>query len=131
MSNVGVRVHDVLEDKILVSRESARQLWDVVRRALAGAGNEPLVVDFAGVEGLAPSFLDELLGAIDAPDTRAEDHEGARLIISHPPARLSLKFEAVARGRSMSIEALPDGSWLLTKRRPGTLAGQKAGRAAT
>jgi STAS-like domain of unknown function (DUF4325) len=129
MSTAEVRVHDVLKDKILVSRESARKLWDVVQQALAGAGKEPLVVDFAGVEGLAPSFLDELLAAIDASDARAKDHEGARLIISHPPARLSLKFEAVARGRSMSIEALPDGSWLLTKRRPGTLAGQTAGRA--
>jgi hypothetical protein len=131
MSTERVRVHDVLKDKILVSRESARQLWDVLQRALASAGNEPLVVDFAGVEGLAPSFLDELLAAIDAPDTRAKNQEGTRLIISHPPARLSLKFEAVARGRSMSIEALPDGSWLLSKRRPGTLAGQTARRAAT
>ena len=36
------------------------------------------------------------------------------LIVANPPTRLSLKFEAVARGHGMSVRALPDGSWLLT-----------------
>jgi len=118
------RVHDVLMDKILVSRESARLLEGPLRAMTASArrpadasGTTPLIVDFQGVEGVAPSFLDELLSILESL-IGSEGNGGERsLIVSNPPTRISLKFEAVARGHGMSVRALPDGSWLLTSTR--------------
>ncbi len=117
-----LRVHDVLKDRILVSRESARRLEDPLRTIMGNArtsgnasGMAPVAVDFAGVEGIAPSFLDELLSIFES---LVGAGGGERcLIVANPPTRLSLKFEAVARGHGMSVQAMPDGSWLLTDAR--------------
>ncbi|MBI4716746.1 MAG: STAS-like domain-containing protein [Planctomycetes bacterium] len=112
-----------MKDRILVSRESARLLEAPLRAAMTpapddgGVGNtEPLTVDFRGVEGIAPSFLDELVTLFES--LLAEAGGGERqLILSHPPTRLSSKFEAMARGHAMSVQLQPDGSWLLAKSR--------------
>ena len=116
-----LRVNDVLKDKILVSRESAHLLEDAMN-AMTAAAKTPgdpsdtasMAVDFEGIEGIAPSFLDELLSIFDSIiGSETSDLERC-LVVANPPTRLSLKFEAVARGRGMSVRALPDGSWLLT-----------------
>ncbi len=110
-----LRVHDVLQDKILVSRESARVLENALGSALTGSGNAggAITVDFAGVEGIAPSFLDELISIFEALLARETDRHERRLIVANPPTRLSSKFEAIARGHRMSIRTLADGGWLL------------------
>ncbi len=116
-----LRVHEVLKDRILVSRESARLLEDGLRAMLPGPrtpGNAspptPVAVDFEGVEGMAPSFLDELLSIFESLIGLETNGPERCLIVAHPPTRLSLKFEAIARGHGMSVRALPDGSWCLT-----------------
>ena len=115
-----LRVHDVIEDRILVSRESAHLLENALRAMMTGppnpgaaSGATPLTVDFDGVQGVAPSFLDELLSIFESLVVPGIDGRGQCLTIANPPTRLSLKFEAVARGHGMSVEALPGGSWLL------------------
>ncbi len=121
-----LRVSSILKDAILVSRESARQLEDPLRTIMENArtpgnasGTTPVAVDFAGVEGIAPSFLDELLSIFES--LVGTDGDGEKcLIVANPPMRLSLKFEAVARGHAMSVRALPDGSWFLTDARNGS-----------
>ncbi len=115
-----LRANDILKDKILVSRESAHLLEDALRAMMADAGTDgnaadgiSIAVDFDGVAGIAPSFLDELLSVFESligAETGA--HERC-LVVVNPPTRLSLKFEAVARGHGMSVRALPDGSWCL------------------
>jgi len=116
-----IRVTDVLQDRILVSRESARLLESAIVTALERwpapskhSDEQPIALDFEGVEGMAPSFLDELLlilGSLMA----ARGHGGLQdLIVTHPPTRLSRKFEAVARGHNLSAGVQPDGSWRLT-----------------
>jgi len=112
-----IRVNDILKDRILVSRESARLLEDALKKtilcpALPG-GETPVTVDFEGVEGMAPSFLDELLSAFESLVGKETNGQGRCLIVANPPTRLSLKFEAIARGHGMSVTALPDGSWRL------------------
>ena len=119
-----LRVNDVLKDKVLVSRESAHLLEDALNAIMAAAGTPEnasgttsMGIDFEGVEGMAPSFLDELLSIFESIMGSAADARERCLIVTNPPARLSLKFEAVARGHGMSVRALPDGSWLLTDSR--------------
>jgi hypothetical protein len=116
-----LRVNDVLKDKILVSREAARLLEHALRAVIVGAGAHvnatdatPVAVDFEGVEGIAPSFLDELLSVFESVVGAETDGRKRCLMVTNPPTRLSLKFEAIARGHGMSIQALPDGSWFLT-----------------
>ncbi len=105
----------------MVSRESARRLEDALRTAMArtttheNAGcTTPAIVDFEGVEGVAPSFLDELLSIFESIIGAEGNDRVPCLIVANLPTRLSLKFEAVARGHGMSVQALPDGSWFLT-----------------
>ncbi|MEE8169053.1 MAG: hypothetical protein V3T70_00765 [Phycisphaerae bacterium] len=81
------------------------------------SGKTPPAIDFEGVEGVAPSFLDELLSIFESFIGTEANGDERSLIIANPPARLSLKFEAVARGHGMSVRQLPDGSWLLTDSR--------------
>ncbi len=114
-----LRVKDVLNDKILVSRESARALAQPLRAMMEiperGSATEasPLTVDFEGVEGMAPSFLDELLTLFDALLATAAGNADRTLTVANPPARLSRKFEAAARGHGLSVRLLPDGSWAI------------------
>lgn len=119
-----LRVNDFLKDKILVSRESAHLLEDALRAMMAAvrapgnpSGTTSMSVDFEGVEGIAPSFLDELLSIFESIIGSENNDCGRSLIVANPPTRLSLKFQAVARGHGMSVRALPDGSWLLTDSR--------------
>jgi len=119
-----LRVHDVLKDRVLVSRESARLLEDALSALMISArtpgeacGTTPVAVDFEGVEGIAPSFLDELLSIFESLIGAATNGDERCLIVANPPTRLSLKFEAIARGHGMSVRALPDGSWFLTDTR--------------
>ncbi len=116
-----LRVHDVLRDRILVSRESAHLLEDALIAMIAAArtpGNPSdttsVAVDFEGIEGIAPSFLDELLSIFESIIGSETNAREQCLVVVNPPTRLSLKFEAVARGHGMSVRVLPDGSWLLT-----------------
>ena len=119
-----LRVNDVLKDKILVSRESAHLLEDALSAMMAAArtpgnpsGTTSVAVDFEAIEGIAPSFLDELLSIFESIIGSETNARKRCLVVVNPPTRLSLKFEAVARGHGMSVRALPDGSWLLTDSR--------------
>lgn len=116
-----LHVATVLSDKILVSRESARQLEAAAHAVLEGAHpaeRDPnrgvLAVDFAGVEGVSPSFVDELMRVLQAAVNVRTAGRIHKLLIVHPPTRLSSKFEAIARGHHMSIQLLDDGAWELT-----------------
>jgi len=118
-----LRVNDILKDKILVSREAARLLEDPLRTLMGGANSSEqaspteanqVTIDFRDVEGVAPSFLDELLTIFESVLEQDANAKERRLIVANPPTRLSLKFEAVARGHGMSVHALADASWMLT-----------------
>jgi hypothetical protein len=109
-----IRVRDVLRDKILVSRESAHLLARPLRQAISdrrgdhGAADTAVTVDFEGVEGMAPAFLDEFLAVLESTLGGS-----AKICFVSQPTRLSLKFEAVARSRGLRVVQEHDGSWLL------------------
>ncbi|MGH2376111.1 MAG: STAS-like domain-containing protein [Actinomycetota bacterium] len=108
-----MRIHDFLNKQILVTRDSAQQLRPLVERQI-GPDVQALGLDFVGIEGLTPSFMDELLGVI------LETLEGHRnldfqIIVTNPPARLSSKFTAIGRGRGLSIEETEKDSWSIRR----------------
>ena len=120
-----LRVNDILKDPVLVSRESAHLLEDAIRSMISEgltsgkpASEKPatpsqVIVDFDGVAGVAPSFVDELIIIIETLLAADANGMGRGLMIENPPTRLSSKFEAIARGHGMSVRALENGSWLL------------------
>ncbi len=109
-----LRIRDVLREKILVSRESARLLAAPLRQVISQgtlpAGSQSsrdVTVDFEGIEGMAPSFLDEFLGVLESTVG-----VGSRIRFVAQPARLSLKFEAVARSRGLQVTQENGGRWV-------------------
>jgi hypothetical protein len=123
-----LRICDVIRDKILVSRESARlliaPLRELVSRGTPQGGLQPgreVTVDFEGIEGMAPAFLDEFLGVLESTVGSR-----SRILFVAQPARLSLKFEAVARSRGLRVTQENGGRWVF-ETSSTTAAKQKAG----
>ena len=105
-----LRVHDVFQQRALVTRDSARKL----AKALAGEpGDEDAVADFAGIEAVTPSFVDELLGSV-LREWAGRELTPRRLVFTNVPTRLSLKFAAIGRARSIRIEEEREGTWVIT-----------------
>lgn len=99
-----------LQKRLLVTRESAHALHDEVRSALRESDSW-LSLDFVGVQGVSPSFLDELLQVVH----RAAGEETWRslmILLTNPPAPLSSKFEAVGRGHKRVVRQSDEGDWI-------------------
>ena len=61
---------------------------------------------------MTPSFLDELLGAIEEFEAT---HDGKiEVVFLHPPTRLSSKFAAVGRARGYDVAETEENRWVLT-----------------
>jgi hypothetical protein len=108
-----IRIHDFLNKRILVTRDSAQQLRPLIEREIAPR-IQALGLDFVGIEGLTPSFMDELLGVI--LETLEKNKNGDfQILVTNPPTRLSSKFAAIGRGRGLSIEEVEKDSWSIRK----------------
>jgi hypothetical protein len=107
-----LRVNTILSDAVLVSRESARELTEAIEALLDQHPDSTVAVDFAGVAGVAPSFLDELLTVFESILGK-RGCARSELIVANPPTRLSSKFEAVARSHNLSAQPRDDGTWVL------------------
>lgn len=117
-----IYANTIYRDKILVTRESAHLLKEALESVIEahdGDGHpEPenvVTVDFCGIQGIAPSFLDELVTVLESVLDLKGNGRDCGLIVRNPPTRLSRKFEAIARGHQMIAEATADGSWLLKR----------------
>ena len=79
--------------------------------ALSGDEHE-LVLDFTGVQGMAPSFFDEVLSMIQ----ETAERNGKRQLtvrVTNPPTRLTSKFVAVARAHDVQASESADGTWVI------------------
>ncbi len=110
-----LKVFDLLKKRVLVTRQSARAIEAELGRALA-EGQGELVLDFSGVEGITPSFLDETLSVIEEFFQRMNGGE-FRVKIENPPTQLSSKFAAVGRGHGLDIRESDGKAWIIFKSR--------------
>jgi len=108
-----VMIYDLVGKRVLVTRQSARTIDPMLAIAVAEDEGE-VVLDFSGVDGITPSFLDEILAIIEK-HLRASQEGKFRVIVANPPTRLSAKFSAVGRGRGLSIGESERGAWIITK----------------
>lgn len=105
-----VRIRDVLDNRILVTRQSARKLEPKLA-SMAVSFPERLELDFSGIDGITPSFLDEILGIIQEHLARKDD---VRIVIVNAPTRLSSKFAAIGRARDLTMAETETGSWIIS-----------------
>lgn len=103
-------IHELLPSRALVSRESARE----VQHALTARArlNQELIIDFAGVDALAPSFVDELLNVLRVT-LRNVGNTRFQVRFTNMPTQLSSKFAAIARAHELIITEVSPGSWLI------------------
>ncbi len=109
----GLALHDVLKNRVLVTRASARGLASAIDTAIRDARGE-LKLDFSRVDGMTPSFLDELLSVVEEAFARL-NVDSFRVEILNPPTALSAKFAAIGRGRKLSLTESA-GAWIIERR---------------
>lgn len=98
-----IHVRDVLPDRMLVTRASARELQPRLEEAAADPGDR-VELDFDGVAGMTPSFFDELLATVEEASD-AGDSNTVELVVHNAPTDASSKFQAVAEGHECSLSA--------------------------
>lgn len=114
-------VFDIVGQRVLVSRESARRVKPTLRQA-AAAGPESLRLNFSGARGVAPTFLDEVLlvaeeciaESINDAGAAGAGDEGATpmaVIFANPPTALAAKHHAIARAHGRTLRQTENGDW--------------------
>ncbi|MBI2965187.1 MAG: STAS-like domain-containing protein [Chloroflexi bacterium] len=104
-----MRIFDYVNKRALVTRASARRLWEPLVEVAKKAGDE-FVVDFEGVEAITPSFVDELIGLISR--LRSESKLAIRRVrFENVPTRLSTGFAAIGRGRGAELAEMGPNVW--------------------
>ena len=105
-----MRLLDLYDKNVLVTRESAHTVVDVVPASDLDSGH--LSLDFSGVQAVTPSFFDELLGVIE---DKLSDRHKFKITLVNFPTRLSSKFAAIARGRRVRIDESHAGQWEISR----------------
>lgn len=109
-------VFDIVGQRVLVSRESARSIKAALLE-IAAAGPESLRLNFSGARGVAPTFLDEVL--LVAEECIAESINDAgdagatnpAVIFANPPTALAAKHYAIARAHGRTLRQSENGDW--------------------
>jgi hypothetical protein len=108
-----IKVYELLPKRILVTRDSARVIEPHLASALA-QGREEVMLDFSGVEGLTPSFTDEILSVIEEcvpglTETRIP------VTIGNLPKEFSSKFATAGKRHDLTIDESDSGTLLISR----------------
>ena len=108
-----LRIFDLMGKRVLVTRGSARAIQSNLAAALS-EGKGQVALDFFGIDGIAPSFLDEILSVVEdcIQDT---SHNELQIMVINSPTQLSSKFAAVGRGHGLAIRESGSGTWIISK----------------
>ena len=108
-----LNIFEILGKRVLVTRSSARQLAPDLADALVGGDGE-VTLDFVGVDGITPSFLDEILLVLEEAVPSAGVNR-LRVEVMNSPTQLSSKFAAVSRGHGLVAKEMGDQTWIIEK----------------
>jgi hypothetical protein len=111
-----VRVYDLLQRRVLVTRESAHAIQTELTSSLTNGGRE-IVLDFSNVDAVTPSFVDEVLAIIDEAVSRTP-RSTLNVKFVHAPTRLSEKFAAIGRSHGAQITESSPGAWTIRRELP-------------
>lgn len=110
---VTVKLWEILHKKVLVSRESARVITWALKRSPTSDGLV-VTIDFTGIEGVTPSFVDETLTILKEWIGQQKEQRPWSILLVAPPTRLTLKFSAVAKAHELEIRETSSDTWILT-----------------
>ena len=110
---ITVKLWETLQKKVLVTRESAHVIAEALRASPAN-GEPNVAIDFTTIEGVTPSFVDETLTIVKEWIGQQRDQRQWSILLVAPPARLTLKFAAVAKAHELEIKETTSGTWILT-----------------
>jgi STAS-like domain of unknown function (DUF4325) len=103
-----IEVFQLLQRKILVTRESASAVREAIESSITSEGE--VTLDFSGIDAMTPSFVDEILGIID--DARAKSlRREVRVLFSHAPTPLSAKYLAIGKRHGAMISQSASDAW--------------------
>lgn len=105
-----IEVFQLLQRKILVTRESASAVHDAIESSISEEGE--VTLDFSGIDAVTPSFVDEILGMIDdarASSSRREVHA----VFSHAPTPLSAKYLAIGKRHGATMSQSSSDAWVI------------------
>ena len=105
-----VMIHALTRKRALITRGSAQKIGEAL---VAASDQSPLLVDFAGIDAVTPSFVDELLAVVESI-LKERGQAEASAVFLNPPTRLSEKFAAVGRAHSLDVIEGDDGSWTIS-----------------
>lgn len=114
-------VFDIVGQRVLVSRESARSIKAALME-VAADGPESLRLNFSGARGVAPTFLDEALLVAEECIAESISEAGASgagnagatntaVIFANPPTALAAKHYAIARAHGRTLRQTENGDW--------------------
>ena len=106
---ITLKVYDLTRKRALITRASAAKLGDALVKSWDGG---QLTVDFAGIDAITPSFVDEILAVVENM-LRGEGRIESAVVFLHPPTRLSKKFAAVGRAHRLNVTESEDGAWIV------------------
>ncbi len=110
---ITVKLWEILQKKVLVTRESARVITEALRASSADGGLD-ITIDFTRIEGVTPSFVDETLTIVKEWIGQQREQRPWRVLFVAPPTRLTLKFATVAKAHELEITETASGTWILT-----------------
>lgn len=107
-----VKVHDLLQRRALITRESAGAIREALLNAVAT--HDDVALDFSEIDAVTPSFIDEILGFIDDASLQ-NPGRNLRVAFLNAPTRLSSKFAAIGKAHGTRMEEGTSGAWELVK----------------
>ena len=107
-----LKIFDLVGTRVLVTRSSARKLAPDLADVLVGGSGE-ITLDFAGIDGLTPSFLDEILSVLEE-SVLASGGGRLRVQVMNSPTQLSSKFAAVGRSHGLVAKESESGTWIIS-----------------
>jgi hypothetical protein len=106
-----IEIFQLLRRKILVTRESASTVREAIESSIKVDGE--VTLDFSGIDGVTPSFVDEMLAIVEDARTASSRRE-IRVIFSHAPTPLSSKFIAIGRRHAAKMSQSTSDAWEIT-----------------
>lgn len=108
MKGGAVKLYDLLAKRVLASRESAKTLRPEIEKLAANAVDQ-IELDFAGVEAMTTSFIDEVLTILE----EVTEQRGRDIVVTHLAAHLVPRLELVARGHHLAVGRESEDVWIL------------------
>jgi hypothetical protein len=103
-----MNVRQLMNRRVLGDRSTVPLLHKALEQeAMTGV----ITLDLVGVDGMSPSFFDELLIRLAELST---SNPSTKIMISSVPTRLSPKFVAIGWSHGLAIDEREPGEWLIS-----------------